>query len=100
MRRGFLAAGGILALCLVGGRAEAEGYPPFYGYSPYFGGPAVYFTPDTDVRVATTQDGSAFGIDKRTYYYGGPFYHFQPSPVRHASHPRRHRRHTVLRTRG
>ena len=98
MRVGLVS--GLLLSCLAAGEASADGYPPFYGYSPYFGGPAVYFTPDADVRVATTRDGSTFGIDRRTYYYGGPFYHLRPSVARRAYYPRRHRRHAVVRARG
>ncbi|MBV9078004.1 MAG: hypothetical protein JO048_11025, partial [Methylobacteriaceae bacterium] len=50
--------------------ASADGYPPFYGYSPYFGRPAPYFTAESDVQQVTTV--AEFPV--RTYYRGGPFY--------------------------
>lgn len=80
--------------------ARADGYPPFYGYSPYLGRPTVYFTPESDVQQATTsRDG---GFDVRTYYRGGPFWRYEPvGPRRGAGRTIRPRRHiAVLRRRG
>ncbi len=80
--------------------ARADGYPPFYGYSPYLGRPTVYFTPESDVQQATTQRKD--GFDVRTYYRGGPFWRYeQIGPRRSASRALRSRRHmAVLRRRG
>ena len=44
-------------LVAAAGAAQADGYPPFYGYSPYLGGPAPYFTPDDTIYQATTESG-------------------------------------------
>lgn len=78
--------------------AQADGFPPFYGYSPYLGGPVVYFTGEEDVRAASVISDGLPGMGTRTYYRGGPFYTYQPvqPPVRHA--PRKSRR--VLVTKG
>lgn len=80
--------------------AHADGYPPFYGYSPYLGRPTVYFTPENDVQQATTQRDSGFNV--RTYYRGGPFWRFEGiGPRRGAARTTRSRRHlAVLRRRG
>lgn len=84
----------------VANSARADGYPPFYGYSPYLGRPTVYFTPESDVQQATTQRTS--GFDVRTYYRGGPFWRYEPVGSRRgasrSSRPRRHM--AVLRRRG
>ena len=56
------------------GAARADGYPPFYGYSDYFGGPRVYFTPDDTIRETTSEVGGEYGFGTRTYYRGGPFW--------------------------
>lgn len=80
--------------------ARADGYPPFYGYSPYLGRPTVYFTPESDVQQATTQHEDGFGV--RTYYRGGPFWRYDAvGPRRGARRTVRSRRHmAVLRRRG
>ena len=90
---------GLAAVCIgLGlGAAKADGYPPFYGYSPYFGGPATYFTPTPDVHSASTLSDGLPGMGTRTYYRGGPFWHYRSVAVRRAYHPRHHyRRRTVL----
>lgn len=80
--------------------ARADGYPPFYGYSPYLGRPAVYFTPESDVQQATTTRDD--GFDVRTYYRGGPFWRYEAvgarRTVRNTVRSRRHM--AVLRRRG
>lgn len=80
--------------------ARADGPVPFYGYSPYLGRPAVYFTPESDVQQATTK--RADGFDVRTYYRGGPFWRYEPIGARRAANrsDRRYRRTAVLRRRG
>ncbi len=80
--------------------ARADGYPPFYGYSPYLGRPTVYFTPESDVQQATTQRTD--GFDVRTYYRGGPFWRYeQIGPRRGAGRTTRTRRRlAILRRRG
>lgn len=90
---------GVAAYCLgmLGlGTAHADGYPPFYGYSPYFGGPRTYFTPDDDVRSASTLSAGLPAFGTRTYYRGGPFWHYKAVGVRRAYHPHRYRRRVVL----
>lgn len=74
-----------------GGLARADSYPPFYGYSPYFGGPTTYFTPDSDVHSASTLSEGLPGFGTRTYYRGGPFYRYRPNVVRRAVYPRHYR---------
>ena len=72
------AAGLAALLAGFGTTALADGGQPFYGYSPYFGQPAPYFTPDNDVRQATSEEGGSYGFGTRTYYRGGPFWHYRP----------------------
>lgn len=96
MTRSALAVSAMLAVACVG-EARADGYPPFYGYSGYFGGPTVFFTPHDDVRQATTMyDGEPRTV---TYYRGGPFYGYRPK-TRRAFAPHRHHRRAALRMRG
>ena len=83
----------------VAGPALADGFPPFYGYSPYFGGPAVYFTPEEDVRAASIRSDGLPGMGTRTYYRGGPFFTYQPNN-RRALAPRHTRRRAILVTKG
>ena len=82
-----LAAGMVMAVA----SARADGYPPFYGYSPYFGGPATYFTPEDTIRQVTTPKGGEYGFGTRTYYRGGPYWGYEPTPRRfgHAYRTRR-----------
>jgi hypothetical protein len=80
------------------GPARADGYQPFYGYSPYFGRPGTYFTPESDVQQVTTPQDASFGFGKRTYYRGGPFWTYHPAQTRSVRAVRRSR--TVLRTKG
>lgn len=78
--------------------ARADGYPPFYGYSPYLGGPVAYFSPESDVRAASViSDGLPNG-GTRTYYRGGPFFTYQPTKARVT--PRYRSRREVLVTKG
>lgn len=79
------------------GEASAGNALPFYGYSPYFGGPSTSFSRDSDVEQATTQRDNGFGT--RTYYRGGPFWRYQPSGYRRAIYSS-HRRRVVLRRKG
>lgn len=83
------AAVGTMVAC--GSLARADSYPPFYGYSPYFGGPTTYFTPDDDVHSASTLSEGLPGFGTRTYYRGGPFYRYRPNVVRRAYYPRHQR---------
>lgn len=86
-----------------GGPVQADGYPPFYGYSTYFGGPAPYFSLETDVQQATAFPGGDPGFGTRTYYRGGPFWTYRPARARGAftgPRERRTRRSAVLRRKG
>lgn len=104
-RRTWLPGLAALALGLVAAApaARADGYPPFFGYSAYFGGPAPYFTPDTDVQQTTLHREDSAGFGTRTYHRGGPFWGYRPARVR-ASHaaprPYRARRNATLRSKG
>lgn len=71
---------------------------PYYGYSPYFGGPATYFDGD-DVRQATLRGEGLPGFGTRTYYRGGPFWGYK-SNARRLYAPRGQRRAVVLRRKG
>ncbi len=93
----------IVGLVVGASAARADGYPPFYGYSTYFGGPATYFTDDTDVQQVTKPLDGVFGFGTRTYYRGGPFWALHPSRVRTATrYSRSHHRHrrAALRVKG
>ena len=100
MRRGLLAIGMLAAAALASGSAAAGTYPPFYGYAPYYGGPSVYFTPEEDVRSASTISSGLPGYGTRTFYRGGPFYRYKPVYGRPTYYPRRARSRVVLRRRG
>lgn len=80
--------------------ALADGRTPFYGYSTYFGGPAPYYTGDTDVHSASTQSVGLPGMGTRTYTEGGPFWHHRGDRSVRAYYPRNHRRRVALRRRG
>ena len=98
MRRSVIAVALVFAALGVSGTARAgSGYPPFYGYSTYFGGPSTYFTPENDVEQATTIRGDGKTV---TYYRGGPFWTYHPNAVRRASYTGHSRRRVVLRRRG
>lgn len=77
--------------------AKADGMPPFYGYSGYFGQPAVYYTRGTDVQQATTMRDGYQGFGVTTYTAGGPFWRYKPNMI-HSLPYRRHRE--VIRVRG
>ncbi len=84
---GFRAIGmaSVLAAGLLGASSavRADGYPPFFGYSPYFGGPTTYFTGEDTIREVTRPDtGGEYGFGTRTYYRGGPFWAYQATPRR------------------
>ena len=91
----------VAALVMSGcGMAMADGYPPFYGYSGYFGGPRTYFTPENDVRSAATISEGLPGYGTRTYYRGGPFFYHRSFATHPGYYPRAKRRRVVLRARG
>ena len=88
------AGGALLFLGTLAG-ASAE---PFYGYSGYFGGPAPYYTLDTDVHQSSTRSEGLPGFGTRVYTEGGPFWHWRP--FRTVRVDRQRRRRVVLRRRG
>ena len=91
---GVLAIGAGALACASG--ARADGHQPFYGYSGYFGGPAVYYTPTPDVHQSTSMRDGEQGFGIRTYTNGGPFWGYKPH---HPYAPYRRGR-EVIRTRG
>lgn len=100
MRATAIWAGAFLAMGLAAaGAARADGYPPFFGYSPYLGGPTPYFTPDDTIHEVTKPaQGGEWGFGTRTYYRGGPFWGYEPTPHRHVAsvpYSRRHARRVV-----
>lgn len=70
-----------------GDLARADGSIPFYGYSGYYGAPAVFYTRDGDVQQTTRPIDGKQGIGVRTYTSGGPFFGYKPVHAR--SLPRR-----------
>lgn len=82
--------------------AFASGPVPFYGYSPYFGGPSPYYTYDDDVQASSTQSYGMPGFGTRVYARGGPFWHKTAHPATLRAVRERHdrRRRVVLRRRG
>lgn len=90
----------LLALAFVGTTvpALAEGFPPYYGFSGYFGQPAPYYTLDTDVHQKTTFEGGSPAFGTRTYTAGGPFWGYKANS-RHRLAPR-HRKARYVRVRG
>ena len=89
-------AAGITLLGVTG--ASASGPVPYYGYSPYFGGPSPYYTYDEDVQVSSTQSYGMPGFGTRVYARGGPFWHKTAHPA--TLHGVRDRRRVALRRRG
>lgn len=91
----------VLALGLVAGAASAraDGYVPFYGYADYYGGPAIYYSHDTDVQQTTRPEDGSLGFGVRTYSAGGPFWAYKPVRPASLSPARRHHR-KVLRRKG
>ena len=66
------------AVCAVAGTgAQADSFPPFYGYSGYFGAPTTYYTRDPDVQQVTTIKDGYQGFGTRTYTTGGPFWGYK-----------------------
>ena len=100
MRFGLTIAAALAVGAAFAAPAHADGFPPFYGYSPYLGGPAVYFTPEEDVRVASVIGEGLPGMGTRTYYRGGPFFTYQSVRPTRAYAPRQTRRRPVLATKG
>ena len=89
-----------VGLGVAGGAAQASGYPAFYGYSSYLGGPTTYFSREDDVGQATTRRDGPDGFGTRTYYRGGPFWTYGPARVRRATYVNSRHRRVVLRRRG
>ena len=87
-----------LAFVGAGTSALADGYPPYFGFSGYYGQPAPYYTRDSDVHQATRYEGgsSAFGV--RTYTAGGPFWGYKANT--HQAVAPRHRKARYVRVRG
>jgi hypothetical protein len=79
--------------------AQADYYPPFYGYSPYFGGPAPYFEGD-DVHSSAIISEGLPGMGTRTYYRGGPFFHYRTVRAVRPLPARKSRRVRALTTKG
>lgn len=78
--RGFgWGAAACVVLAAAASEAQADGYPPFFGYSGYFGGPAVYYTPTPDIHQSTTPPRGLWGAGVRTYTPGGPFWRYKPT---------------------
>ncbi|NNM75217.1 hypothetical protein [Enterovirga aerilata] len=96
MRLVIMAAGAVAVGAALAGPAAADGHPPFYGYSPYLGGPAAYFTPEDDVRAASVQSDGLPGMGTRTYYRGGPFFTYQSVRPKPAAMPRHSRRRALV----
>lgn len=57
--------------------AAADGMPPFYGYSGYFGAPTPYYTHDLDVQRSTRMVEGYQGFGEATYTTGGPFWGYK-----------------------
>jgi hypothetical protein len=100
MRIGLAAFGAAAIGMALVAPARADGYPPFYGYSPYLGGPVAYFTPENDVRVASVVSDGLPGMGTRTYYRGGPFFTYQSVRSQRVHAPRHRARRAVLVTKG
>lgn len=79
LRVTVLAAAGSVGLA---GAALADGYPPFFGYSGYFGQPTPYYTHDPDVHQSTTMVDGYQGFGVRTYTTGGPFWGYKSTRTR------------------
>lgn len=77
----------VLAGAMAGTPALADGYPPYFGFSGYFGGPAPYYIRDTDVHQSTRMEGGYQALGVRTYTAGGPFWGYKanvrPAGARH-----------------
>ena len=69
---------GVAGILFAAAPAQAGGSSPYYGFSGYFGGPATYYTRDTDVQQATTMRDGSQGAGVRTYTPGGPFWRYKP----------------------
>lgn len=76
MRRGCALAFGAASL-IAATAVQADGFPPFYGYSGYFGAPTTYYTRDPDVQQVTTIVDGYQGFGTRTYTTGGPFWGYK-----------------------
>jgi len=96
----FTLLASIACVAALSSGARADGFPPFYGYSPYLGGPAVYFTPEDDVRAASIVSEGLPGMGTTTYYRGGPFFTYQSAKRARVYAPRHGRRRVTLVTKG
>jgi hypothetical protein len=81
----------VLGACvLLGGMsavpAMAEGFPPYFGFSGYYGAPTTYYTQDTDVHQSTRLEAGSSAFGTRTYTRGGPFWGYQPVQRRVGGH--------------
>ena len=109
--RVFVAAGmiwtrSLLASALILGAATLAAGPagatPYYGFSGYYGGPATYYTHDTDIHQTTRLEGGSPTFGVRTYTAGGPFWRYQnarPASV-YRVHRHRYRHVRAIRVRG
>lgn len=100
MRRLIGGLSALVGICGLAGAAQAGGYPAYYGYSPYLGGPTTYFTRENDVQQATTVRDTPAGFGTRTYYRGGPFWTYAPARARRVTYASHRHRRVVLRRRG
>lgn len=100
MRIGLAAFAAVALGTALAPPARADGYPPFYGYSPYLGGPVAYFTPEEDVRVASVISEGLPNAGTRTYHRGGPFFTYQTVRSKRVVSPRHRIRRAVLVTKG
>lgn len=78
--------------------ALAGGAVPYYGFSGYYGGPATYYTHDTDVHQTTRMDGGSQAFGTRTYTAGGPFWHYKAN--NRTLHRERRRQARYIRVKG
>lgn len=62
--------------------AHADGFPPYFGFSSYYGGPAPYYTQDTDVHQTTRLEAGQETFGTRTYTAGGPFWGYKANQKR------------------
>ncbi len=72
-----LALGAVAAGVLLSGAAKAEGFPPFFGYSGYYGSPTTFYTRDPDVHQTTRMESGSQTFGVRTYTSGGPFWGYK-----------------------
>lgn len=96
-RKIHAAAAAMVAIGMVAATsAQADGFPPFYGYSGYFGAPTTFYTRDPDVQQVTRIKDGHQGFGTRTYTTGGPFWGYKS----HRRVLREHRSRGTLRVKG